>query len=84
MLMGAMAGHVNEHQVFRSGPFGQGLHRAAQAFAGGQGAVGDMVAVVDQAHLPARAEAGGEQVADVIGLAQEHALLAVARQHQRV
>jgi len=80
VFVGAVAGQVDEHQVFRPAAFGQGLHRAAQAFTGGQGAVGDMVAVVDQANLSTGTEAGGEQVADVIGFAQEHALLTVAGQ----
>ncbi|CRM68493.1 hypothetical protein [Pseudomonas sp. 22 E 5] len=40
--------------------------------------------MVDQADLPARAEARGKHVADVIGFAQEHALFAIAGQYQGV
>ena len=84
MFVGAVAGQVDKHQVFGAGALGQGLHGTAQAFAGRHRAVGDMVAVVDQADLPAGAETAGQQVADIVGLAQEHALLAVAGHHQGV
>jgi hypothetical protein len=60
MFMGAVAGQVDKHQIFGAGALGQGLHGAAQAFAGRHRAVGDMVAVVDQADLPAGAEAAAQ------------------------
>src|SRR5450830_94873 len=84
MFMGAMAGQVDEDQVFRPAALGQGLGGAAQVLAGGHRAIAKVVAMVHQADLAIGAEAGGEHLVDVIGLAHEDALLAVAGQHQAV
>ena len=82
VVAGAVAGQVDEDQVFRPAAFGQGAHGAGQAFPGSQRAVAEVVAVVDQANHATSGETLAEQVAGVIGLAQEHALAAIAAQAQ--
>ncbi|MDT4842631.1 hypothetical protein FQZ97_765430 [compost metagenome] len=84
MATRAVAGQVDKDQVLRSAAIGQRLYRTGQAFAGGQWAIGDMVAVVGQGDAAAGGEAFAEQLGDVVGLAQKHALLAVAGQGQGV
>ncbi|MNH29461.1 hypothetical protein D3C79_896930 [compost metagenome] len=84
VLVAAMAGQVDEQQVFGAATLGQGLRRPGKVLAGGQRAVIQMVAVIDQRDLAYRAKAALEQVADIVGFAQKHALLAVAGKGQAV
>ncbi|MNF73965.1 hypothetical protein D3C84_559850 [compost metagenome] len=84
MFAGAVAGQVDEDQVFRATALGQGKRGAAQVFPGGHRPVAEVVAMIDQADLAVGAEAAGEHVADVVGLTQEHALLAITAQCQAV
>ena len=84
MLGGTVAGQVDKDQVFLAAAFGQGLNAAAQAGAGGQRAIRQVVAVVDQGDTAVGGEALLQQVADVVGLAHKYALLAIAGQGQGV
>ncbi|MNC18206.1 hypothetical protein D3C75_661030 [compost metagenome] len=79
-----MAGEVDEHQVFGATALGQGAGGAGKVFTRGHGAGGHVIAVVDQGHLATGAKAHLEHVADVVGFAHEHALLAIAAHHQAV
>ncbi|MOA55799.1 hypothetical protein D3C78_1796520 [compost metagenome] len=82
--MGAVAGQVNENEIFRTAAFGQGLGGALKVFPGGHRPIGKMVAVVDQAYLPLGTEPAEQHLADEVGFAQENALLAIAGQRQAV
>ncbi|MNS74501.1 hypothetical protein D3C72_1079790 [compost metagenome] len=84
MFSGAVAGQVDENQIFRAAAFGQGQGRATQVFPGGHWSVAKVIAMVHQTDLAEGAEAAGEHVGDVVGFAQEHALLAVAAEGQGV
>ena len=79
-----MAGEVDEHQVFGAAALCQGGGGAGQVLACGHGACGHVVAVVDQRDLATRAKAHLEHVADVVGFAQEYALLAIAGHYQAI
>jgi hypothetical protein len=57
VVLAAVAGQVDEHQVFRAAALGQGAGGAGEVLAGGHGAVGHVVAVVDQGHLATGAKA---------------------------
>ncbi|MNV99278.1 hypothetical protein D3C71_1946220 [compost metagenome] len=82
--MGAVAGQVDENQVFRTAALSQGLGGARQVFPGSHRPVGEVVAVVDQTELPLGTETAGQHLADEVGFAQEHALLAITGQGQAV
>ncbi len=84
MILSAVAGQVNEHQVFRAGALGECLHRAGDGFTRRHRPVIHVIAMIDQADLPDGTEARLEQIAHVVRLAHEHALLAVATHDQRV
>ena len=84
MFTGAVAGQVDENQVFGAAAFSQGHGGAAHVFPGGHRAIDEVVAMVHQADLAKGAEAAGEHVGDVVGFAQEHALLAIAAEGQGV
>ena len=78
LIVGAVAGQVDEHQVLGAGALGEGAHGAADALPSGQRAVGQVIAMVDQADHATGAEALAEHVGHVVDLAKEHALLAIA------
>src|SRR5690606_11149149 len=80
----AVAGEVHEQQVFRAAAFGQCLDGPCQVLAGGQRPVSEVVAMVDQADLAVGGKALGQQPRDVVGLTEEHALLAVTGKGQAV
>ncbi len=80
----AVAGEIEKDQVFFTAAFGQRANRSGQVLPGRQRAVGQMVAVVDQAYLAMGGEALGEQLLYVIGFAHEHVLPAIARHGQRI
>ncbi|MNX84071.1 hypothetical protein D3C86_1158540 [compost metagenome] len=84
VFTGAVAGQVDENQVFRTAAFGQRQGSAAQVFPGSHRAVGEVVTMVHQADLAKGAKTGGEHVGDVVGFAQKHALLAITPQGQRI
>ena len=79
-----MAGQVDKDQVFLAAAFGQSLDAATEAGAGGQRAIRQVVAVVDQGDTAVGCEALVQQVADVVGFAHKYALLAIAGQGQGV
>ena len=84
VLRRAVTGQVNKDQVFLAAALAQGLNAAAQAGAGGQGTIGQVVTVVDQGDQAVGGEAFLQQVADIIGFAHEYTLLAVTRQGQGI
>ncbi|MNP00097.1 hypothetical protein D3C76_918810 [compost metagenome] len=84
MVVTAVAGQVDEHQVLWPAAFGQGARSTGEAFAGSHGAGGHLVTMIDQGDLAVGAKTDLEHVADIVGFAQEHALLAIAGHHQAV